>query len=43
MLGKDELEQAIADRETLNILCHFCNTKYSYKAEEIRELIAEMK
>ena len=42
MLGKDELQKAISDKEKLNIVCHFCNTKYSFSADEVTEVIGEM-
>lgn len=38
-MGKDELEQIIADGEPVTVNCHFCNTDYTYSIDEIRELL----
>ena len=37
-LGKKELKKMAADREPIEICCHFCNKRYIFSPEEIRAL-----
>ncbi len=39
-LGKKELEEMIADGETIEVGCQFCNKKYPVTVEELRSLLA---
>ncbi len=38
-MGKQELENIIADGEPITVNCHFCNTDYTYDVDEIKELL----
>ena len=40
-LGREELARLAEEQPTTEIVCHFCNTKYSFTAEEIRKLYDE--
>lgn len=42
LLGKEELEKAIVDKEVLEANCHFCNTSYKYGKDEIQEILKEL-
>lgn len=37
-IGKDELEKMIAEGESIELNCHFCNTNYTFTVEELKEL-----
>lgn len=39
-LGKDEIEQLLAERGSVDIDCHFCNQHYHFSAEEVRALFS---
>ena len=41
-LGKKELNQIVADRETIHIECQFCDTIYDFTPEEITEILKEI-
>ena len=38
-IGKDEIEDIIKSEGKAEIVCHFCNTKYDFSEEDLRELI----
>ena len=38
-LGRQELEEMIAEGQSITVKCHFCNTDYSYSVEELKELL----
>ena len=37
-LKKSDIEEMIADGEDLEVVCHFCNTKYKIGIEELKEI-----
>ncbi len=37
-LGKEELEKMAHEEEQIEVCCHFCDKKYNFKREEIKEL-----
>ena len=41
-LGKKDLEEIVADGETIHIECQFCDTIYDFTPEEIKEILAEI-
>jgi molecular chaperone Hsp33 len=43
LLGKDELQKAIKEKEILETNCHFCNSKYKYDEENVTNILREMK
>lgn len=40
-LGKQELEEMIAEGEPIEVHCHFCNTDYQFGIEELKEIAYE--
>jgi molecular chaperone Hsp33 len=38
-LGRDELKSLIEEEEGAEIVCHFCNEKYQFNVEELKELL----
>ena len=42
-LGGKELESLIAEQDGAEIVCHFCNTKYQFSAEELSVLLERCK
>lgn len=42
-LGKEELQDMIAEGKDVELHCHFCNTNYVFSTEELRALAAERK
>lgn len=42
LLGKQELQQAIKDKEKLTVVCHFCKTKYQFNSEMVEKIISEL-
>ena len=38
-LGKEELEKLTDEEEKIVASCHFCNTSYEYKSDEIKEYL----
>lgn len=42
-LGKAELERILEDDGQIETVCHFCNTKYHFSKDQIKELIKESK
>lgn len=42
-IGKKEIEKMIADREDIEVNCHFCNTHYQFTVEELKEMLKKAK
>jgi len=40
-LGKKELEEMIMEDKPIEIVCHFCNSKYDFSVDELEDLIKE--
>jgi len=38
-VGRKEIEEMIAAGETVEVLCHFCNTAYHFTVEELEEIL----
>lgn len=38
-LGKEQLEGAFSDKESIEVECHFCKAKYEFKKEEFSNII----
>lgn len=41
-LGRKELEEIVADQETIHIECQFCDTIYDFTPDEISEILKEI-
>jgi molecular chaperone Hsp33 len=41
-LGKKEIQEMIDENETVEVMCHFCNTAYHYNVDELKEILAEV-
>ena len=41
-LGRKELEQIVADGEDITIECQFCDARYRFTPDEIRQILAEL-
>ena len=42
-LGAEELQTLLEEEDTIETVCHFCNTKYLFSKPEIEQLIVEAK
>ena len=42
-VGRKNLNDMVQDGETIEVGCHFCNTKYKFTVEELKELIKRSK
>jgi len=42
-LGEKELEDFIKKKESVEVTCHFCRTKYTIPLERVKELLKELK
>ncbi len=42
-IGKEELEEMIADDKPTEVNCHFCNTDYIFSVEELKQLLNNSK
>ena len=38
-IGKDEIQSMIDEDHGCEMICHFCNTKYQFSEDELKELI----
>ena len=38
-LGKEELKKLINEEDTITANCHFCNTSYEFKSDELKQFI----
>jgi len=41
-LGKKELQQIINEEESIETICHFCNNRYQFDKQKIKEIIEKM-
>lgn len=41
-IGKNDLSEICADGKTEEIVCHFCNTKYEFTNDDIKNIIKEI-
>ena len=41
--GRKSLNEMVQDGETIEVNCHFCNSKYEFTVEELKELIRRSK
>ena len=41
-LGKKELQDMIDDGQEIEVNCHFCNKKYSFSIEELKQMVKGM-
>ena len=42
-VGRKNLNDMVQDGEIIEVGCHFCNTKYKFTVEELKELIKRSK
>jgi molecular chaperone Hsp33 len=42
-LGKEDIEETLAEEGEIEVRCHFCNSTYTFNKEEIEDLLAELK
>ena len=42
-VGRKSLNEMVQDGETIEVNCHFCNSKYEFTVEELKELIRRSK
>jgi|SRR5699024_9832381 len=42
-IGKKDLKEIIEEDHRAELVCHFCNSKYEFNEEELRELLKEAK
>lgn len=42
-IGKKDIQEMIEDGETIEVNCHFCNTKYHFTIEELKEILKRSK
>lgn len=40
-LGKDQLNEIIIEDKNIETVCHFCNTKYNFTEENLKDLVKE--
>lgn len=38
-IGKKEIQEMIDENETIEVNCHFCNSKYHFDVEDLKEII----
>ena len=38
-VGRKDLNEMVQDGKTIEVACHFCNTKYEFTVEELKDLI----
>ena len=41
-VGKEEIQAMIDEDHGCEMTCHFCNTKYQFSEEELKELLNQM-
>ena len=41
-LGKEELQQIINEEKSIETICHFCNNRYQFDKQKIKEIIEKM-
>ncbi|SHL13171.1 molecular chaperone Hsp33 [Anaerocolumna jejuensis DSM 15929] len=42
-IGKKEIQEMIDEKETIEVNCHFCNSKYHFDVEDLKEIIKRSK
>lgn len=42
-IGKKEIQEMIDENETIEVSCHFCNTKYNFTVDDLKEIITRSK
>jgi molecular chaperone Hsp33 len=42
-IGKEDLDEMIADDKPTEVNCHFCNTNYSFSVEDLKQLLLSRK
>ncbi|MGN6714840.1 Hsp33 family molecular chaperone HslO [Anaerocolumna jejuensis] len=42
-IGKKEIQEMIDENETIEVNCHFCNSKYHFDVEDLKEIIKRSK
>ena len=42
-VGRATLNEMVQEGKTIEVGCHFCNTKYEFTVEELKELIRKGK
>ena len=42
-VGRKSLNEMVQDGKTIEVNCHFCNSKYEFTVEELKELIRRSK
>lgn len=42
-IGKQEIEQMIREGQPVEMNCHFCNAKYTFEVEELKEILKKSK
>ena len=38
-IGEKEIREMVKDGETVEVMCHFCNTPYHYNVDELKEIL----
>lgn len=38
-IGRKDIEEMIADNKPIEVACHFCNQKYEFSVEELKEML----
>lgn len=38
-IGRKDIEEMIADNKPIEVACHFCNEKYEFSVEELKEML----
>jgi molecular chaperone Hsp33 len=38
-IGKEELEDILSEQDNIELKCHFCNSKYNYSKDRIKEIL----
>ena len=42
-VGRKSLNEMVQDGKTIEVNCHFCNSKYEFTVEELKDLIRRSK
>ncbi len=38
-IGRDDIQEMIDDGETIEMKCHFCDKKYHFNIDELKEIM----
>ena len=41
MVGRDEVQQALAERGTMHVTCEFCGKRYGFTREQAERALAD--